>query len=208
MNITSETKLFIGIIVVTIVIIFGAMLIFSKPEKTYTKEELIPQGTMTLGNTNAPNFLVEFSDYQCPSCKAFQPTVDAINETYKDSLLFAYRNFPLPQHPLAKKTAYAALSASIQGKYWEMHTYLFDHQEELSDTIIQKGGETLNLNMNQFLSDMNQSSISALVDKDITDGTTLNINATPTFFLNGKRLTLNSYEDLKNEVTNIMSVKK
>lgn len=201
---TGETKLFIGILSATVVVILAAILIFSRPEKTYSRDELIPPGTMTLGKLDAPNFLVEFSDYECPSCKAFQPAVNTILSTYKDNIVFAYRHYPLPQHPMAKKASLAALTAGIQGKYWEMHSYIFDHQEELSDETLIKGAETLELNMNQFQNDINQATISGKVEQDITSGNTLKITATPTFFLNGKRLTLNSYEDLLTAVKQIM----
>jgi len=202
---TTETKLFIGIFGFTVLIIFGAMLLFSRPEKPYSKEQLVSADSITKGNPDAPHFLVEFSDYQCPACKGFQPVVEDILTAYGTKLLFVYRHYPLPQHPISKQASLAALAAEIQGKYWDMHSYLFEHQTSLSDSIINKGAESLSLNMDQFLSDMKESSLSARIEQDISAGNSLGVNATPTFYLNGKKLTLNSYEDLKKAVEKVIA---
>ena len=82
-NISGETKLFLGVIGGTIAIIIGAAVLMSKPTpppQAYSREDLIPVGANTKGNSDAKVFLVEFSDFQCPSCKAFASVVDTLVE--------------------------------------------------------------------------------------------------------------------------------
>lgn len=206
MKLSGETKIFIGIIITTIVLIGGAMALFSKQENApaLTKEELIPTGTFTKGSASASAFLVEFSDFQCPACKGFLPTVESIVNQYGDKLLYAYRYFPLAQHPYAMKAAIAAEAANRQGKFWELHELLFADQDKLSDELVQEHAKKIGLNMDQFNSDLKDSSVQAAVDKDQSDGNRFGVNATPTFYLNGKALRLNTPQDLQQAVADAL----
>lgn len=204
MQLTGETKLFSGLILATVLIIVIGVVAYSRPEPVLKKEELITSLSHIRGNKDAKNYLVEFSDYQCPACGAFKPIVDQIVEKYKDKLLFAYRNFPLAQHEFAEKAAEVAEAAGEQGKYWEMHDYLFANQANFSDEVYQAGAKKIGLDMDKFNEALKSSKFKSLIQDDISFGVTHGVNSTPTFFLNGRKLTLFNPSDLETEVAKVI----
>lgn len=201
MKLTTETKVFLGMIIATIAIIGGAAMFFTKPTPIFTRSELIPEGTATKGNPQAEIYLVEFSDFQCPACKAAQPFVANIVEKYKDKMVFAYRHFPLAQHPFSQKAAQASILAQKSGKFWEMHDLLFANQETLSDdTIISLAKQLFPPDADSFASDYREGVEIDKVRADLAAGEKLGVASTPTFFLNGKKLTLTTFADLEKAV--------
>jgi protein-disulfide isomerase len=206
MKLTSESKFFIGIIGLTIFIIVGAVILLSQPQKPIAKELLIPASAPTRGNKNAKTWLVEFSDFQCPACKAFAAVVDELAMKYPDTLFVAYRHFPLPQHPLAQKAAVAAEAARIQGKFWEMDKLLFGSQDALTETKFTELAKGLNLDMAVFASASSDPKTLEKITADVAYGNSLRLNATPTFFLNGVKLEVASPDELKKKVENALSI--
>lgn len=200
MNLTSESKFFLAIIVVTLVVVVAAIGFFSQPAKTLSTERLISQGTYTKGPATASARLVEFSDFQCPACKAYEPVVDELLKTNQDNIYFAYRHFPLPQHTFGEPAARAAEAAGKQGKFWEMYALLFARQDDFSDTIWATLAGELKLDLAQFQKDMASKDVTDKVNRDRADGVSLGINATPTFFLNGVKLAPMSLEEFKQKV--------
>lgn len=199
MKLTGESKFLLGVVVATALIIGVSFLLFSRPApppQKVDRSELVSDDSMKIGNASASAYLVEFSDYQCPACKAFDPTVRDIMGRYQDKLLFVYRNFPLEQHPYAVTAALAAGAAAKQGKFWEMHNLLFDNQERFSDSLWKELAQTAGLDLTKFESDMQNPDIKAQIEKDRQAGIKLGVNATPTFFLNGVMLTLSQPADL------------
>ena len=83
------------------------------------------------GPESAPVTIVEFSDFQCPYCAASGPVLTRLFEKYPGKIRLIFRHFPLPGHIQAMPAAEAAECARDQGKFWEMHDLLFQHQEEL-----------------------------------------------------------------------------
>lgn len=204
MKLTSETKIFLGIIAITIAIVGIAIVVMSKPPKPVAKEELIPASAQTRGNSAAKTWLVEFSDFQCPACKAFASVVDGLATTYPDTLFIAYRHFPLPQHPFSQKAAIAAEAAGRQGKFWDMDKLLFTNQSSLSDAKITELAQSLNLDMTTFASNSADPAIKEKINADVSFGQQLGINATPTFYLNGVKLEVATPNDLKGKVEEAM----
>lgn len=200
MKLTGETKFIIGIIIFCIAIIAVATMFFSSPTQGLDRSDLLPKGTPIKGPEEAKVYLVEFSDFQCPACGAYKPIVDKVVEKYKDKIVFGYRHFPLPQHQFAFKAAEAAGAAGEQGKFWEMYEYLFSNQTQLSDEFIQNSGKAINLNEQKFQEALNSGKYKDEVSKDMTDGTRFGVNATPTFFLDGRKLSLTSFDDLEKAV--------
>lgn len=85
------------------------------------------------GKVGAPVTIVEFSDFQCPYCERVYPTINQVVKDYGDKVVLAYKYFPLVSiHPRAQKSAEAAVCASDQGKFWEFHNALFEHQSDWS----------------------------------------------------------------------------
>lgn len=208
MRLTVESKLFLGIFLITMVIIGIAVIFLSRPTSKYSREEMLLPTAITKGNDQANVYLVEFSDFQCPACKTFKPTVKKITEDYKDELIFGYRHFPLVQHSYAQKAAYASEAAGKQGKFWEMYEFLFENQEQLSDEKIRQGAEKIGLSMDQFEISMKSDEIRNKVAKDVSDGNRFGVNATPTFFLNGEKLELFSKDDLENAIKKAINKSK
>jgi protein-disulfide isomerase len=204
MQLTSETKLFLGVIGFTVILIIGAIVIFSRPAKPLVKTDLITITAYTRGNQTAAHYLVEFSDFQCPACKAFSSEVEKINQKYSDKLLIVYRNFPLPQHELSRSAAVVADAAGQQGKFWEMEKLLFENQESLSvEKFASLAGE-LNLDMTKYNEALNDQKIKDKIQADVDYGNQIGIDATPTFYLDGIKLSLNLPSDLTREVEKIV----
>lgn len=200
MKLTGETKLFLGIIIGTVVIIGAGVYFFSKPaapEPAVPREKLVTPDAHTKGNASASAYLVEFSDFQCPYCHDVKPFVDATVEKFKDNLLFVYRHFPLDQHPFAQKAAIAAEAAGAQGKFWEAYDYLFQNQDKISDELIKGMGKTLGLGDEKYTKALSDPQLKTKVDNDRADGLALGIGGTPTFYLNGRKLEVSSYVDIE-----------
>lgn len=159
----------------------------------------------TRNNPSAAVTLVEYSDFQCPACSAAEPTVRDISREFGSRIRLVYRNFPLMQHPYSKNAARAAEAAGKQGKFWEMHDMLFDNQAAWTnaanvDDIFKGYAEKLGLNVAQYVSDVNSPAVEQKVEADISGAIAANVNATPSFFLNGDKLNLQSFSDLTDAV--------
>lgn len=103
------------------------------------------------GAKNATITLVEYSDYQCPYCGAFEPTVEQILEKYPNDVRIVYRHFPLRSiHPQAAPAANASECAAEQGKFWEFHEKLFENQETLSTATYSSIAKEIGLNVSKF----------------------------------------------------------
>lgn len=192
----SETKLFLGIIIGTIVIVGIGIAFLSKPASRTKVDSslLIREDSNKISTPSASVTLVEFSDFQCPACGAYYPVVTQAVKDFKDSLTFVYRNFPLTDlHPNAMLAAQAAEAAGLQGKYWEMHDLLFTKQSDWSANgsvrdIFAGYAATLGLNVDQFKKDIDSDTVKNRIARDMADGQALGITGTPTFYLNGVKL--------------------
>jgi len=140
----------------------------------------------SLGRTDAPLTIVEFSDFQCPFCERFHSqTFPLIKQQYIDTgkVRFVYRDFPLGFHPNAEPAALVAECADEQGKFWEFHDKIFENQETLSDAMYRIWAQELGLNTEQFNSCLDSGKYRAEVQKDLADGTAAGIGGTPGFFV-------------------------
>lgn len=150
----------------------------------------------TKGSDANKILFIEYGDYQCPSCEGAYPNVKDLVETYGDDITFIFRNFPLTSiHPNARAAAAVAEAAGLQGKFWQMHDKLYDNQgdwEELNTekrtTMFNSYAESLGLNMDKFKEDLTSPEVISKINFDIALGKKEGTNATPTFFLNGKKL--------------------
>jgi protein-disulfide isomerase len=192
----GETKLFLGIIIGTIVIVGIGIAILSRPTIAPKVDPslLIRADSNKISTPSATVTLVEFSDFQCSACAIYYQIVSQVINEFKDSMTFVYRNFPLTDlHPNAKLAAYAAEAAGLQGKYWEMHDFLFTKQSDWSEAgtardIFAQYAESLGMSVDQFKKDIDSDAVKNRIAADVTDGNALGINATPTFFLNNRKI--------------------
>lgn len=200
MGIRGPAKFILAIIVLSVLLITLAVVLLSSGNQKPGRSGLLPENTAVKGRQDAKVYLVEFSDFQCPACKAYQPIVDSILKKYGDRIAFGYRHFPLPQHQFAKLAAQAAEAAGEQDKFWEMHDYLFANQERLSDELIKEGGRAIGLDEQKFGAALNSSKYNDKISKDLALGQRLGVDSTPTFFLNGRKLNLGSLSSLEKSV--------
>jgi protein-disulfide isomerase len=148
------------------------------------------------GDSQASLTAIEYSDFQCPFCKQLHVSLKALADSHK--IRWVFRNDPLTSvHPLATKAAIAAECAGQQGRFWDYADALFDDQEQItSQSAFDELARSLNLDSAKFGRCQN-SDISALVRDQAQKAAALEIDATPTLFLNGKRYTgALSFEEL------------
>ena len=140
------------------------------------------------GNEKAAVELVEYGDYQCPHCGHAYPIIKSVQKKLGNKIKFVFRNFPLSEiHPNATNAAVAAEAAALQGKFWEMHDIIFEHQEHLGDTHLIKYAAQVGLDVAQFQVDFDKPLVQEKVENDFESGVMSGVNGTPTFFINGER---------------------
>lgn len=155
------------------------------------------------GKADSKVVLIEYGDYQCPGCGSAYPNVKAVTEKYKGQVAFIFRNFPITSlHPNARVAAAAAEAAGLQGKFWEMHDALYETQSswetlnatERTDFFAAKAKQ-LGLNTDTFKTDLASTKVNQKISYDQAIGKKINVNATPTFYLNGKGLDQSSWSN-------------
>ena len=140
------------------------------------------------GPADAPVTLVEYGDYECPYCGNAEPIVKRIRQEMGGRLRFVFRNFPLNSvHPHAGVAAQAAEAAAAQGKFWEMHDLLYEHQDELAEADLTQYALKLGLEIYQFQGDLSGERYARKVRDDFRGGVRSGVNGTPTFFINDVR---------------------
>ena len=140
------------------------------------------------GAANAPLTLVEFGDYQCPYCGAAHPVVKRLQKTLGRKMRFVFRNFPLTQaHPYALAAAEAAEAAALQEKFWEMHDFIYEHQDDLEPEVLPTWARRAGLNLEEFGNAIKSGEIIERIKADRMSGISSGVNGTPCFFINGMR---------------------
>jgi protein-disulfide isomerase len=138
------------------------------------------------GPATAAVTLVQYGDYECPYTRRSTWVVQAIQQELGDRLRFVYRNFPLTEiHPHALHAALAAEAAAAQGKFWEMHDYIFHHQHTLEDADLAQFAEAVGLDRQQFARDLTDQRALSRIEEDVEGGERSGVQGTPTFFING-----------------------
>ena len=141
------------------------------------------------GSGSARVTLVEFADYECPHCKRFQPVLRQILDEFKGEVRLYFKHYPLPQHTNARLAAEAAVAAQKQGKFWQFQDKLWENQDGLSPSEMEKFAKEVGLDMNNFRADVDDSKTKARVQKDRADAATLGLSSTPTLYIDGREYT-------------------
>ena len=138
------------------------------------------------GPATAAVTLVQYGDYECPYTRQSTTIVRAIQQQLGDQLRFVFRNFPLTEiHPHALHAALAAEAAAAQGKFWQMHDYIFHHQHTLEDSDLEQFAEAVGLDMQPFARALADQRALARIEEDVEGGERSGVQGTPTFFING-----------------------
>jgi protein-disulfide isomerase len=148
------------------------------------------------GKADSKVVFIEYGDFQCPSCGSAHPQLKAATEAYKDKVAFIFRNFPLTTiHPNARAASAAAEAAGLQGKYWEMHNQLYEGQAAWENLTGDKRTDffvgyasTLGLDTAKFKTDLASTAVNSKISFDQALGKKIGVNATPSFYLDGKKL--------------------
>jgi protein-disulfide isomerase len=147
------------------------------------------------GSQPAPVTLKEFGDFQCPPCAALHPELKRIEADYGQRLRVIFRHLPITQcHPHALDAARAAEVAALQGKFWEMHDWLYEQQktwDKASDarTLFINQARSLGLDAARFTTDMDSMGVNTRIRLDTERADSLGVSGTPSLFLNGRPLT-------------------
>jgi len=183
MHKTLKTFLFIsgGLIII------GAIWIAIVLQQEKVDYQLAAEDRPILGNSQATVVVEEFSDFQCPACRAAVPVVKGIVNKYKNQIKFIYRHFPLLKiHPRAYDAALASECANDQGKFWQYHDLLFANQPNFKRSQLMEYARELGLDSEQFSACLQSRARRQIVDADLQKARELNLNSTPTFIVNGQ----------------------
>jgi protein-disulfide isomerase len=158
----------------------------------------------TVGDAKAPVTLEEFGDFECPPCGALHPILKSLEEEFGAAKVrIIFREFPLvPNHAHALAAARAAEAAGLQGRFWEMHDMIYEHQKDWHEAfdvrpIFEGYAKTIGLNVEQFTRDNTSEIVERRIFLDGNRAHSLNVQGTPTVFLNGKEVPFPSLERSK-----------
>ncbi len=140
------------------------------------------------GPANAAVTIVEFTDFQCPSCAAMHPVLEEVLKSYGTKVRFVVRDFPLAMHANARKAAEAANAAHAQGKFFEYAALLFKNQKELDVPSLKKYATEIGLDRARFDAALDSGKFAAEVRHDVAQGELYGVGGTPTIFINGVKL--------------------
>ncbi|HEY1684340.1 MAG TPA: DsbA family protein [Tepidisphaeraceae bacterium] len=142
----------------------------------------------SLGPNTAAITLVEYGDYECPDCLNAVPIIQQVRQALGDKLRFVFRHFPRSAiHPHASVAAEAAEAAAAQGKFWEMHQALFDHQKQLGEIDLGNLALKVGLEIYQFEASLSQKRYRQHIAADFESAQQSGVTKTPTFFINGQQ---------------------
>jgi Na+/H+ antiporter NhaA len=149
-----------------------------------------PERDHVRGPIDAPLTLVEFGDYECGFCARVTGAGEEVRQRFGNQLRYVFRHLPLGDaHENAELAAIAAEAAGEQGRFWDMHDMLFDHQNELEVQDLIGYAHEIGLDVERFVRDLDEDSVAARVRADVASAEESGAQATPTFFIQGRRHT-------------------
>ncbi|MET1065933.1 MAG: thioredoxin domain-containing protein [Arthrobacter sp.] len=151
--------------------------------------------------------LVEFLDFECESCRAAEPLVQELKKEFGERITFVHRYFPLPGHRNSGTAALAVEAAAQQGKYEQMYAKMFETQPQWGEkqdsqaAMFRTYAQELGLDLNAYDGAVADEKTRDRIRKDVADGRALGVTGTPTFFLDGEKLVLNTAEEFRQKLT-------
>ena len=147
----------------------------------------------TKGPANARVHIEEFGDFQCPPCGLFHPILEKLEQEFPKDLRVTFRHFPLPNHQHALRAASAAEAAGLQGKFWEMHKLIYEHQRDWKDEfdvrpIFEGYAQQIGLDIARFNRDLGGTVVQQRILQDGKRALSVGVKGTPTVFLNNREV--------------------
>jgi len=152
---------------------------------------LVTGGSPEMGAPDAVVTIVEWADFECPFCRAFFPLLDELVRKYPTQVRLVYKFYPLGAHPHGELAARAAAAAQNQGKFWEMHHTLFENQEHLEQSDLERYAKAVGLDLAKFRADLGSKELGERLEKDKKQADELGLDGTPFLFINGRYVNLN-----------------
>ena len=144
---------------------------------------------MAKGPADAPVTIVEFSDYECPYCLRAEEALSDLLDEFPGKIRLVFKDFPLRFHGGAEPAAVAARCAGESGRYWEYHDMLFVAQPDLARADLITYAVRLDVPREPFIACLDSGRYRAAVQADVREGRAADVTGTPTFFINGRRMT-------------------
>lgn len=201
----------LGVAVVVVLAVVAIMIFRDSPEETppasessaVNSELIVREDSRRLDDVPQSDVtFVEFLDFECEACGAIYPTVEDLRERYEGEVSFVIRYFPLDGHPNSRQAAHAVEAAARQGELEAMYQQMYETQEQWShnedpqDDVFRGYAEELGLDMDQWEEDYFSDEVADRVQADFDDAVELQLQGTPTFFVNDEQLNPESIEDL------------
>lgn len=204
---TKRIIFWLGFVIIIGLIIWGLIAAMNKTPGSVSKIGVpapVTSADNVEGSSTAPVTLIEYGDFECPACSTYSFIIERLFNESSSTLRVVFRHFPLSQHPNAIPAAEAAEAAANQGKFWDMYSSLYSNQNDWAEkttaeanTIFDGYATSLKLDMTKFKADEVSSSTIAKILAQQDEGTQIGLDHTPTFFVNGREVSPNTYEEFK-----------
>lgn len=186
----------LGIVILGLIVLFVVTKPKESAESTFNGDaKQVQKDDHVRNQPDKKVTLIEYGDFQCPSCGAYYPVVKQLEQKYNDHVSFVFRHYPLISiHPNAFAAARAAEAAANQNKFFEMHDKLFETQQvwgqvqSNQQALFESYAKELGLNMTKFKADYTSEAVANRINRDVSSAKQFSITGTPTFIVNGKKI--------------------
>jgi len=200
-------KIFAGLAIILV----GASFVYANFVSNQANEGIVFTENVK-GNPDAVVSLVKYSDFQCGACAQFYPSVNAILADYGDQIRFEYKHFPLVSiHQNAIPAAKAAEAAGQQGEFFAMHDLIFENQSVWANSanpisFFNQYAQEIGLDVEEFKTQYRASLIEDRIQESFNEARELGLSGTPTFFLNGEQMEIESFQDFRSQIETALGV--
>jgi Na+/H+ antiporter NhaA len=151
-------------------------------------EDVDPERDHVRGPDDALVTLVEYGDFECPYCGKAEEAIRELLASFGDDIRYVWRHLPLNDvHPNAQVAAEASEAAAAQGRFWEMHAMLLEHQGDLNTTHLSTYARELGLDAERMIEQLRHREFASRIGEDVASADESGVSGTPTFFVNGRR---------------------
>lgn len=156
--------------------------------KLKVEERIIVPKEVIVGDPEAKVLIVEYGDYESQDTAKIHKVIVEILDTFKGKVKYNYRHFPMTKiHQRSFKAAEAAIGAAQEGKFWEMHNIILQHQRNLGTTSLKEYAREAGVTTKHFLDDLMNSKFGWYVRDDQSQAVDAGVTEVPAIFINGER---------------------